>query len=195
MPMTKLEAVNIALDAIGEDSVSTLSSGTSDAETAERMLDETTRTILSEGWLFNTRVQYLTKNTEGKIVVPGNALSIDTYGEHGSINAINFGGFLLDLDTNLDTWTATKIRCEIIYSYDFAVLPFTLQDYIAHANAIAFQMASMGSVSRNSLLYQRYSEAKIRVMSDDNLKGDPNILRDNPGSREAMYRNNRLYGR
>lgn len=194
MTMTKLEAVNIALDAIGETSVNTLSSGIEDAETAERMLGETTRSILSEGWLFNTRVVYLTPDTSGRFVVPGNALSIDTVEEHGYIDVIADGGYLTRTETGSNVWTLRKLRVEIVYSYDFEALPFTLRDYIAKANAVKFQKSSLGSVSKNSLIYGEYLEARTRVLSDDNLKADPNMLRDNPGSRMALYRNNRLYG-
>ena len=50
MALTKLEAVNIVLDAIGESPVSSLTSGLPDAEAAEAKLDEVRTEILSRGW-------------------------------------------------------------------------------------------------------------------------------------------------
>ena len=52
MSLTKLEAVNMVLDAIGESPVSSLTSGLPDAEAAEAKLDEVRVEILSRGWLY-----------------------------------------------------------------------------------------------------------------------------------------------
>ena len=46
--LTKLEAVNIVLDSIGETPVSSLTSGLPDAESAEAKLDEVTTEVLAK---------------------------------------------------------------------------------------------------------------------------------------------------
>lgn len=195
MVMTKLEAVNIALDAIGEASVSTLSSGTEDAETAQRMLGETTREILSEGWHFNQRKTYLTRDSGNRFVVPGNALSVDTIEEHAYIDVIAVGGYVFNKIRETNVWTSPqRLRVELVLSFDFSELPFLLQNYIARANAVKFQRSVVGSVSRDSFVYQEFMAAKSAALSDDNLTQDPNMIHDNPGSYAALYRPNRFFG-
>ena len=51
--MTKLEAVNLMLDSIGESPVSSLSSGLADAETAERIFNQVDKDVQAVGWHVN----------------------------------------------------------------------------------------------------------------------------------------------
>ncbi len=196
MTMTKLEAVNIALDAIGEEAVNSLASATADAESAERMLDEAKREVLSQGWGFNTRTIYLTLDVDGRFVVPGNALSVVTTGPHALFDVVVDGGYLLNKYTNSTVWgSPNKIQVEIVYDRDFEVLPYTLSNYIARYNAVRFQKRALGSISRNSLAYQDLMDAKAIALADDNIKRGDSMIWGNSGSAEAMYRRNRFTGR
>jgi len=56
--LTKLDAVNRCLRAIGEARINSLDSGVPDAADAEALIDETVTEILGSGWHFNTE-QYV----------------------------------------------------------------------------------------------------------------------------------------
>ena len=77
-PNSKLEAVNIMLSAIGEAPVNRLSSGLVEAETAETILTQVSRSVQSEGWHFNreTNVE-LAPNVAGEIILATNTIRAD----------------------------------------------------------------------------------------------------------------------
>ena len=54
--LTKIEAVNIILNVIGETPVSSLASGLPDAEAAELKLDQTVKEVLAKGWQQNSEL-------------------------------------------------------------------------------------------------------------------------------------------
>jgi len=73
----KLEAVNIMLSCIGEAPVNSLRSGLADAEAAERILDRISKEVQTEGWHFNTRINYTIPIEEAKFaVLPTNTLRV-----------------------------------------------------------------------------------------------------------------------
>ena len=87
MGLTKLEAVNIILDSIGETPVSSLESGLPDAEAAVTKLDEINKTVQSKGWHQNTEKKLkLVPDSNKNIVVANNYLRVDTTGTTKSIN-------------------------------------------------------------------------------------------------------------
>ena len=73
---TLLDAVNQMLSCIGGSAVVTLDTDNPEVASAVAILEETTRTVLSEGWNFNSELEYpLTPNTNQEIPVPDNILS------------------------------------------------------------------------------------------------------------------------
>ena len=76
--LTKLDAVNIVLNSIGETPVSSLTSGLPDAEAAESKLDGTIKEVLAKGWHQNLeRGIIMSRNRDGEIVVPRQYLRVD----------------------------------------------------------------------------------------------------------------------
>lgn len=87
MGLTKLEAVNIILDAIGETPVSSLESGLPDAEAAETKLNEINKTVQAKGWHQNTEKKLkLMPDSNKNIIVPANYLRVDTTGTSQATN-------------------------------------------------------------------------------------------------------------
>ena len=79
MGLSKLQAVNIVLDAIGETPVSSLSSGLPDAESAEAKIDEISKSVQAKGWHQNTDYKLkLTPDTNNNILIPDTYLRVDT---------------------------------------------------------------------------------------------------------------------
>lgn len=194
--MTKLEAVNLMLDAIGEDPVNSLSSGNPDAEDAERRLGSVTKDVLDVGWHYNTRIRELVADNSGYITVPGNALSVDTVDKDAHLDVVVVNSRLYDLDEETDVWTVgRKVKCQIIYSFDFADLPYALQRYIAARAAREFQESVMGSVSLDSFTARQEQMALENLNGHQAEKDDFNMVTDNGLLGAALYRNNRFWGR
>ena len=85
--LTKIEAVNIILNVIGETPVSSLASGLPDAEAAELKLDQTTKEVLAKGWQQNSDENItLSRNSSKEIIVPDQYLRVDTVGTDKDVN-------------------------------------------------------------------------------------------------------------
>lgn len=193
--MTKLEAVNLMLDAIGEDPVNSLSSGNPDAEDAERRLDTVTKDVLDVGFHYNTRIRDLIADNSGYITVPGNALSVDTVEKDKHLDVVVVNSRLYDLDENTDVWDVGKsVRCQIIYAYDFADLPRSLARYIAARSAREFQESVMGSVSLDSFTARQEQMALENLQGTEAEKDDRNMVTGNGLLGAALFRNNRYRG-
>lgn len=77
-PTTKLEAVNSMLSTIGEAPVNSLTSGLVDAETAETILNEVSRSVQASGWNFNSEPDYtVAANISGEVRLPTEVIRAD----------------------------------------------------------------------------------------------------------------------
>ena len=141
--ITKLDAVNIILDSIGETPVSSLTSGLPDAEAAEAKLDETTLEVLSKGWHQNIEREIkLAPNSDKEIVIPRQYLRVDTVGESKETNiAVRLqDGKRKLFDVKEYTFKFDRqLYVDVVIELEFEALAFELQNYIAHRAARKFQ--------------------------------------------------------
>jgi len=202
MAMTKLEAVNLMLDSIGEAPVSSLESGLADAETAERIFNQVDKDVQSIGWHSNRdRRKKLLRDETNKIPLPSSVLTVDTVEEHKWVNVAARGGYLYDIKNQSDTWTATTnndqsfLYVDIVQQFDFATLPYSLQRYIAARAAREFQESVMSSSTLDAFTVRKEAELYAALLQDEAEKEDANVLTDNAYSYKISRRhNNRLYG-
>ena len=78
-PTSELQAVNIMLSTIGEAPVNSITGTTTvDVSTAKNILNETSMSIQSQGWNFNTHVNYksLSLDSDNKVPLPQTALKL-----------------------------------------------------------------------------------------------------------------------
>jgi hypothetical protein len=191
----KLEAVNRCLRAIGESRVNSLNSGVPDAETAATLVDETTRTVLSSGWHSNTAFDVrLIPNLDKEIIVPSNAIQIDSTGKSFNINVTTS----VDISDNIRKLFNIKdqsykfdgpIYVDIIYDHPIDNLPFHLQNYISARAARLFQAGTMSSVALDAFVKIEESEAWAKLMDVEAQLEDSNVFRDSPSARRIVYRN------
>lgn len=197
--LTKLEAVNIMLNSIGETPVSSLSSGLPDAEEAEAKLDATSKEVLSKGWHQNIeKGLVVARRTDGQIVIPNSYLRIDTVGESAEINVTirmdNGRRKLFNLSNHTFIFERDP-RCDVIVDIEFEALTFEMQNYIALRAARKFQESTMGSVQLDSFVMRQEQEAYAALLDSEAENEDNNILRDSAYVSYATYRNSPLYGR
>ena len=197
--LTKLDAVNIILNVIGETPVSSLTSGLPDAEAAETKLDSTIMEVLAKGWQQNTESDiYMSRNYDGEIIVPRQYLRVDTTGLDKDINITvrkqNGKRKLFDLRNY--TFKFTKdLLVEVLIEIEFEALNFELQNYIAFRSARKFQETAMGSATLDSFAGRQEQEAYAALLDGEAETEDTNILRSSAHVFYATHRNSPISGR
>lgn len=140
--MTKLDAVNRILRLNGLQPVSGLdTNGPSAAANAERVLDQVSIDIQSQGWVFNTRKDVtLERDGSNNIPLPDDVIHLDSDTDDFYRNVTQVGGYLYDLDDNTDEFTA-DVKVTYVINYSFGCIPYPVQRYIACKAASQFNAA------------------------------------------------------
>lgn len=166
-PMTKLEAVNIMLLAIGEQPVSSIAPQdiTQEASVAEDVLDTVSRDVQALGWYFNETLEVtLSPDVNDKIAIPADALKVLPIGESDAIGIR--AGYLFNRTENTDVFLDT-VDCYIVYGQDFADLPQSAKAYIAIRAARVFQQRVLGSDSLDKYSYEDEQRAWLLLQQDE----------------------------
>lgn len=201
--ITKVEAVNRLLAAIGEDPVTTLSAGLDDAEAAENFLDRVSHDIQAAGWHANTDEKVkIVADATGQYPVSDSWLEVDTVEEHRYIDVavrtdINDGQRKL-FDTRYDrrtfTFTQSYLYLKIVNEYDFEDLPPLLQAFIAADAAVKYQQSELSSGTIDRYLQQQRLEAWTLFQASEEDQDDCNVLTDNDHCAAVTQRNNPNWG-
>ena len=198
MGLTKLEAVNIILDSIGETPVSSLESGLPDAEAAVTKLDEINKTVQSKGWHQNTEKKLkLVPDSNKNIVVASNYLRVDTTGTTKNINVAprKFENRTMLYDVKDQTFEFTQdLYCDVVLLLDFEDLTLELSSYIAYRAARKYQESQMQSTVLDGFTVRAEMEAYAALMDAETENEDTNILTDNEHCWYTTNRNHRLMG-
>ena len=168
---TELSAINGMLATIGEAPINTIEdTGLVDVSVAIAALQEVTRSVLVEGWAFNTDLDY-PLYPEGfapfAINVPPNAMSVlpnETY-EHIVVR----GSRLYDRTRrSFDFQGHPAVPCEIIWSMGFDELPEVTRQYVYIRATRLFQTRTTASPLLHQITEQdertaRWSHRKFNV--------------------------------
>ncbi len=95
-PTTELQAVNTMLSTIGEAPVNSITGTTTvDVSVAKNILDETSMSIQSLGWNFNTHTNYksLSLDSDNKVPLPSNCVKADANPAYRNFNYTTGKGF------------------------------------------------------------------------------------------------------
>lgn len=159
--MNELEAINIMLDAIYQQSVVTLSDADVDVSDALRVLRHTSKTIQQKGWSFNTNAdQTLLPDVDGFLILPSNALKVSiAENSSSSFKVTQRGKKLYNKDNNTFIFE-DSIKVDLTLDLDFEDLPFIAQHYITLEAARTFQANKLGSIDKGRIQAQEVKEAK-----------------------------------
>lgn len=179
-PITELEAINEILATIGETPINSLeSSGSVDVALAVALLHGVSRKVQTVGWHFNSEKEYeLGINVDGKIVVPGNVLSIDTSAIHSSYDVTRRGNFIYNRKDHTFVFT-TSLKFDLTWFLPFEDIPQAARDYITVRAARMFQDQQLGSQVTHAFTQEDEDAALAVLKSDEGEEGDYNILWDN----------------
>jgi Tail tubular protein len=177
---SRLQAVNIILSNIGQAPVTTLRSGNVQAEMAENLLDEITKAVQSEGWVFNTEVDYpIVPDSTKHCKLPPNVLTWDGV-EYNAADLIIRDGKLYD--KRLHTFEFEKtIYVNVVWYFPFEELPESFRNYITIRAANVFAGRTVGSSEAVRFGQQEESIARATCLELETQQGDYTFFGDRTG--------------
>lgn len=187
--MTKLDAVNICLSAMGEPKISSLDGSAIDAQIASDLIDETSRSVQSRGWHWNRDRYILSPNVNGEIAIPSNTARIDTIEGDKSTDIVVRAGKLYNKADNTTVFTKS-LTLEIYVFLEFDDLPYAAKQYITMRSARLFQQRVLGSPVLSEYSQEEERQAFLTLLQDDLEVGDYNMLWDSPDTLAIVDRAN-----
>jgi len=182
-PTTKLEAVNSMLSTIGEAPVNSLTSGLVDAETAETILNEVSRSVQAHGWNFNSEPDYtVAADTSGNVVLPTEIIRADLANSETKYRSskqeyVQRGSKMYDkIKHSFNIGKALKL--DVVVLLDFEICPEVARRYIAVKAARIFQERVVGSDSLSAMNRNDEQEALFALQEMEGDNGDYNIFDD-----------------
>lgn len=175
-PLTELEAVNIMLSAIGETPVNSLTSGLVEAELAETILGQVSRSVQTQGWSFNRDIGVeLSANTNGEVPLPNNVLSADSINVYNSRNLIQRGQKFWDRK-ELTYIINESVKADLVYELTFTDLPPIARSYITVRAARIFQDRIVGADTLHGFQKTDEDQALIALKDAEAEMQDHNIF-------------------
>lgn len=194
IPTTKLEAVNVILDVLSEQPVTSLGEN-QDATNAESRLDEINKRVQSKGWKFNTVQEDFTTDGAGVLTLPTNTAKFDwprTSFEDPDLVVREIGGVLRGYDVKNNTATLalnkTFKNCSLVQLLDFIELPESARQFIMISAARTFQDRTVGSTTRARFTREDELRAEADLKREHATSGDYNILNGSLVSRAIRGR-------
>lgn len=190
-PMTELEAVNEMLMSIGQAPVNTLQvTGITDVAIARKRLDTALRQVLKRGWWFNTDREYLlSPDVDGHIIIPSNALKVDSVGADITERTHPAKGRCL-WDRSEETFDFTEaVTCKIVWGFGFEDIPQTARDYVSIIAARRFQSKAIGSTILDRFEEEDELKAHIAMVREDRASRRTNLFTGNQGISSFGRRN------
>ena len=192
-PTTELQAINIMLSVIGEAPVNSITGTTSvDVSTAKNLLDETSMSVQSQGWHFNTQENYknLALDQNNKIPLPSNCVKVDASKNFRYINITLRNGFLYDLEKHTDVFT-TVPEVDLVLVQQFEQLPEYARQYITQKASRRFASRFLGDNQIVQLIGQDENEALMAFHQADSQEADLNILNGDSNTFSIINRTTR----
>lgn len=189
-PTTELQAINIMLSVIGEAPVNSITGTTSvDVSTAKNLLDETSMSIQSQGWHFNTHENYksLALDQNNKIPLPSNCVKVDASRDFRYINVTLRNGFLYDLEKHTDVFTSAP-QVDIVLVQQFEQLPEYARQYITQKASRRFASRFLGDAQIVQLIGQDENEALMAFHQADSQEADVNMLEGDSNTYSIIHR-------
>jgi len=178
-PTSELQAINIMLSVIGEAPVNSVTGTVSvDVSTAKNLLDETSMSIQSQGWHFNTHEKYnsLSLDQNNRVPLPSNCVRADASKNFRYLNYTIRNGFLYDLEKHTDIFTSAPTEVDLVLVQQFEQLPEYARQYITQKASRRFASRFLGDAQIVQLIGQDENEALMSFHQADSQEADVNML-------------------
>lgn len=186
-PLTKLDAVNIALSSMGEPQVNSLDGVAVDAQMAASLIDETSMTVQSMGWHWNREIHTLSPDTNGEIVLPANTARVDTIDDSKSTDVVQRGVRLFDVENSTYQFS-DSLKVELFVVLDFEELPLPAKQYIAIRAARILQQRLLGSDTLYKFAARDEEVAWAALQQDHAATADHNMLTESWSTQRILSR-------
>ena len=179
---SELDAVNSILMSVGESPVNTLSTQSPEVSIAQKTLQQVTREVLSEGWVFNSEreVKFI-PDSNAQVLLSDAVLQVDLnrFQHLDTYDVIRKDGKLYDRYEHKDTFPDDDILyLDVVWMYSFDDIPQPFRDYIT---AKASRIASMRMVAdgqTNRALADDEIRARATAIEYDTRQADYNVFSD-----------------
>jgi|DEB0MinimDraft_4_1074332.scaffolds.fasta_scaffold16746_2 hypothetical protein len=176
---TKLDAVNQMLSYIGSSAVNTIDNDNPEIYSAVSILDEVTRSVLSEGWDFNSEQKYPFNpdSVTGEISIPSNLLYFEAnLEEHtNDYQLVVRDGKMYDKKDHTYVFTE-QVKCDVVWSTEFEDLPQAFKEYVTARAGRNFQARFVGSKETYELIVQDEQLLRAACIEYDTRTSNPNVF-------------------
>ena len=169
-PTTELQAINIMLSVVGEAPVNSITGTTTvDVSTAKNILDETSMSVQSIGWHFNTHEKWtsLALDKNNRIPLPANCVKADASNDYRYLNYTIRNGYLYDLERHTDIFTSAPASVDLVLVQQFEQLPEYARQYITLKAARRFASRFLGDKAIVELISNDEQEALMSFHQAD----------------------------
>lgn len=161
--VTKLKLVNEAIQAVGLAPVTSIDSTHPSFRKALAKFDYVNAMVQSAGWWFNDYYTTLTPGTDGTIVVPQFATSIEVKGKP---NFIIRGNRMYDHDTRSDQFSG-PVEARVIKTLPIEEVPPSIRFYIGARTKLEHYVDEDGGDPKLTMYNQAAELAYARAHAED----------------------------
>jgi hypothetical protein len=177
---TKLSAINEMFSGIGQAPVVSLDSANPEIALALSVLDAVTKEVQSEGWHFNTEINYpFTPDTNGIISIPANVLQLsdNKVANVQRYQTVVRDGKLYDkLSHSFVFPVGGPILCDVVWHFDFEDLPEVFVRYITQRATRVFAGRALGSETMVRFNIQDEEILRANCLAYDTNTSDVSIF-------------------
>ena len=185
---TKLQAVNIALNNVGQNSVTNLDTAVPvDAAIAANVVDEISRETQTIGFVWNTESRWITPDGSGYINLPANTLKADVTGQSYMLDVVPRGLKMYDRANNTFVF-ASQIQVELVLGLEFNEISEAARRFITVRAARLFQERMFGSMEISNFNHDDEVIARTNLAHEETENGDYNMVYQNHSSYSILGR-------
>jgi hypothetical protein len=181
--MQTLSVVNLMLGTMGEKPLNSLTDSHAMLSAALGKLDETNRSVQSDGWWFNTEYLTLTPSIiDNAIYLPNDCLEVRTPLQQ----LVMRGNRIYNLDGGSYEFTS-NMDVTLIREVEFEDLPEVAATYISARAILAFQVDYDGDTAKGRQLQAALELAFIGINSAHTRNSHSNFLKSNTRLARLKY--------
>ena len=188
--LTELNAVNSVLAAIGQSPVTTLDYENPETSFVYNLIQECSRDVQDEGWVFNREEHYpLKPNSDKHILIPNNVLRMDISQNdvYRTTDVIKRDGKLYDKLHHTFEFRGT-IYFDIVWLFPLTDLPSVFQRHITARAATRAAIQMIDNAQLSQLLQVQENTTRAACMEYEANQGDYNYMNFPPGTAYRTYR-------
>ena len=180
---SELDAVNSILMSVGESPVNTLNTQSPEVAIAQKTLQQVTREVLAEGWVFNTENEVkFTVDANDQVPLSDAVLQVDAnrFFHLDTYNVIRKDGKLYDRYEHKNTFPDEgTMYLDVVWMYAFEDIPQSFRDYITARSTRKAALRMVSDLEINKALEQDEVVARSAAIEYDTRQADYNVFNDN----------------